>query len=258
MRLLKFQRIIVVTTTLLIAITYLASQLGRTSPSNTAEEIPLCTILPSSYEFAEKEEAKWIGNSLLYWPKGTQLKVYFEEGGLALQRKILELANEWSSLSGLHFIRSGLKQNAQIRISFNCRGYNSLVGQQNLDTRYASAHTMCLEGLDKTADQALFRRTVLHEFGHVVGLLHELQHPDARIPWDTAKLYAYYKSTYDWERDSVNKWVLTLYDSMQHGQFDTTSIMIYAVPAAVTTGNYRIAWPDNLSKGDRDFIKQHY
>ena len=33
-------------------------------------------------------------------------------------------------------------------------------------------------------DAEEYYRTTLHEFGHALGFLHELQHPFGSIPWD--------------------------------------------------------------------------
>lgn len=117
---------------------------------------------------------------------------------------------------------------------------------------------MCLQGLDTLKNEALFRRTVLHEFGHVMGMLHELQNPTVAIPWDTLKLYHYYESVYGWKSDLVNTWVLQLYTDAEHSDFDPHSIMLYAVPKEVTKGDFSIAWPDALSDRDKEFIRKNY
>jgi len=44
---------------------------------------------------------------------------------------------------------------------------------------------------DNTSDSE-FSRTVIHEFGHALGMIHEHQHPLAAIPWDKDKVYTYY------------------------------------------------------------------
>ena len=40
--------------------------------------------------------------------------------------------------------------------------------------------------LTLNTDEREFRRAVLHEFGHVLGLVHEYQNPNADIPWNKA------------------------------------------------------------------------
>lgn len=225
------------------------------------QPVPFCTILPSSFEFVESfDTATFIGSKNLYWNKHSVLRVYFFNGAETIIKKVLNVANTWAQLSGLQFQRVFTKNPSEIRISFSCPGYNSLVGKQAYDPNYRNKPTMCLQGLDQTTDEALFVRTVLHEFGHVMGLLHELQNPHAQIPWDTARLYAYYDSVYHWKPDSVNRWVLRLYSSqdVDASEMDTASIMMYAVPKEVTKGGYAIPWPDKLSKGDTSFLINRY
>ena len=221
---------------------------------------PFCTILPSSIVFmARIDTASWVGERTAYWDSRTVLRIYFYSGSLMVQRKIVEIAREWATLSQFRFdLVANLTQRPQIRISFNCPGYNSLVGKQNLDIADLRIPTMCLQGLDTMKNPELFRRTVLHEFGHVMGLLHELQSPVADIPWDTAKLYAYYERVYKWKSDSVDKWVLSPYINAEHSEFDKESIMLYAVPKEVTKENYSIPWPNKISQRDKEFIFDKY
>lgn len=236
-----------------------------TLPKKTAEEeefkpIVFCTLLPSSLQYAATEDpTKMVGDKNLYWNKKAKLRIYFMNGSPSVAQEVLKVANVWSTLSGIEFTQvHNIYEPSEIRISFKCPGYNSLVGRQANDPLYARKPTMCLERLDVTRDRQLFERTVLHEFGHVLGFLHELQHPQARIPWDTAKLYHYYDSVYNWKPDSVDKWVLQLYRNVDYTDFDTSSIMVYAIPEEVTKGQYAIGWPSKLSFRDSAFVKQKY
>ncbi|WP_153796800.1 hypothetical protein [Foetidibacter luteolus] len=221
---------------------------------------PFCTLLPSSILYGiSHDTVTWVGRKTLYWDKKSELRIYFYGGADTLRKKVMKIAQTWAGLSGLRFRQvTSLYDSAEIRISFTCPGYNSLVGKENLQTRNLRIPTMCLEGLDTLKDQPLFTRTVLHEFGHVMGLFHELQSPAAFIPWDTGKLYAYYEREYNWKPDSVDKWVLQLYESVEHSDFDDRSIMLYAVPDEVTKGRFEISWPDKLSQRDTGFLLSNY
>jgi serralysin len=228
--------------------------------------IPFCTLLPSSLEYvASLDTTKFAaaGNRSLYWEKHSTLRIYFFDGSLRAITDVMHIANTWASLSGIKLKQVyGKYDSSEIRICFSCPGYNSLVGKQSYDDKFKRKPTMCLQGLDTTNDRELFVRTVLHEFGHVFGLLHELQNPRAKIPWDTLKLYKYYDSTYHWKPDSVNKWVLNLYDysdpNLDVTDFDTSSIMMYAVPKEVTKGGFSVNWPKGLSAKDKQFIIDNY
>ena len=52
---------------------------------------------------------------------------------------------------------------------------------------------------DRTSDEE-FARSILHLFGHTLGMLNEHQSPANGIPWDETKLYDYYRAHYDWDR----------------------------------------------------------
>jgi hypothetical protein len=57
---------------------------------------------------------------------------------------------------------------------------------------------MRLGGLNNVDDEKLWRRVVLHEFGHVLGLQHEHQNPNAGIKWKLKAVEDYYVNTVGW------------------------------------------------------------
>jgi len=257
-----FERTVLATVAVCTFIILICSTNKSTSEASTSKQpIPFCTILPSSIEFVSKyDTVPFVGARGFYWNKHSTLRIYFYNGTEDVIQKVLNIANTWASLSSLQFKRVLTQNPSEIRVSFRCPGYNSLVAKQAYDPSYNGQPTMCLEGLDQTSDKNLFVRTVLHEFGHVMGLLHELQNPGAQIPWDTARLYAYYDSVYHWKPDSVNKYVLNLYlnADVDVSQFDQSSIMMYAIPKQVTKGGYSVQWPNRLSKMDTAFLIETY
>lgn len=223
---------------------------------------PFCTILPSTIEYLDSMAAEGlIGDRSYYWKEGTTIRIFFFDGTGEIQNKVLTIAKSWTPYTKVDFEQVYDKYGeSDIRISFNCKGYNSLLGKQSLEEKFKFKRTMCLQGLDTMKNNEVFERTVLHEFGHVMGFLHELQNPSVRIPWDTSKLFKYYDSAYGWKPDSVKKWVLDLYDlqSVDASEFDSLSIMVYAVPKEVTKNGYYIKWPKKLSKKDKEKATEFY
>jgi hypothetical protein len=171
---------------------------------------------------------------------------------------VINVANEWSLFCGMKFKAVARMSDSQIRVTFEEGGYASAVGIEVMQQEYDHNYTMCLQGLDTLKDEIEFHRVVLHEFGHAIGLEHELQSPAANIPWDTAALYRYYYDHYRWKPDSVIHQVLTKLENVYYTGFDSTSIMIYAVPDTLTKGNYEIKWPTKLSETDRIEINKWY
>lgn len=56
---------------------------------------------------------------------------------------------------------------------------------------------------DLTED-AEFSRTILHEFGHTVGCVHEHRSPAAGITWNVEMVNSYYRATAGWTPEQVH------------------------------------------------------
>jgi hypothetical protein len=74
------------------------------------------------------------------------------------------------------------------------------------------------------------RGTILHEFGHALGLHHAHQNPAAElIPWDKDTVYHDFKQGINnWEKDKVDSSIFKLSESM-YSYFDPYSIMCYQI-----------------------------
>lgn len=191
------------------------------------------------------------------WEK-KELKVYFTDiEDLDLMGKTLNVANRWSTEAGakVKFVLTASIIESDIRIAFRDKnGYQSLIGNEAGSLEYASVSTMSLQNLDSSPD-AEFIRVVLHEFGHAIGLEHELQNPNVHIVWDTSAVYSFYRETYNWDSAKVNFNVFGKINTKEATVFDPQSIMIYAVPAFLLKDKIEIPWPDKLSAIDKKTIK---
>jgi hypothetical protein len=110
-------------------------------------------------------------------------------------------------------------------------------------------------------DDVEYQRVVLHEFGHALGCIHEHQHPEAGIPWDTEAVYARYSGPpNNWTRQQIDINLLDKYarDQTQFSQFDPESIMLYSIPNALTSGDWSVGWNTDLSETDVQFIGTVY
>lgn len=120
---------------------------------------------------------------------------------------------------------------ANVRISFDPNGGSwSLVGTDHLHKK--SGATMNLGWFDVP--------TTIHEFGHVLGMIHEHQNPRGEsILWNRQKVYEWAKVTQGWNREMTDKNILDKYDmNMINGSnFDPNSIMLYFFPADLTINN---------------------
>ncbi|KAL8383636.1 hypothetical protein RB595_010706 [Gaeumannomyces hyphopodioides] len=103
-----------------------------------------------------------------------------------------------------------------------------------------------------------FRYQVLHEFGHVLGCVHEHSSPKAKIEWDEDKVYKYFSK---WKKSEISRQVLRRFraDEAASSDFDTSSVIMYPIQAyLVKKSNVKIEYRLNseLSAGDKAFIRR--
>lgn len=192
------------------------------------------------------------------WQAGQELRVRFLDGDRTVHRRVREHALAWleNANLGLSF---GNYPSAEIRVTFTGHGYWSHVGTDAMRVE-RDAPTMQLGGFTRDTDEIVLRRTVLHEFGHAIGCIHEQASPAAEIPWEPEKVYAFYRDWQGWDRATTYANVLQRYAAAElcFTVHDPTSIMQYPVPASLTRNGFSVGWNNDLSTGDRSFIARMY
>ena len=194
------------------------------------------------------------------WPLGATLRVHFIEGDPAVHRRVEPIAHEWSQYANikLAFVAD---PNAEIRVAFNpAVGSWSYMGTDCSLPALRGKPTMNLGWLKPGTAQTEYRRVVLHEFGHALGLIHEHLSPAATIPWDEAKVIAYYKRTNGWSDEYIRSNVLAKMKADRFTRFDPKSIMLYPVPKELLTDPTKaIPWSNTeLSDLDKQFMTEVY
>lgn len=207
---------------------------------------------------------------------GEPITVAFNGGATDARAEIIRAAREWSRQSGVTFdfgpnSSSGRLREwtpgdrsyaAMIRIGFEPTGYWSYVGTESVSPEYAppGSSSLNLQGMDRLPFRYGWEGTVLHEFGHALGLLHEHQNPlgicETEFLWNDDPGYVpsvnadseYIRdpggrrpSVYRYLGGPPNNWDTTkvnfnlrrllLADSLVASDFDRLSIMQYALPA---------------------------
>lgn len=155
-----------------------------------------------------------------------------------------------------------------IRISFRQNvGSKSYVGLGNTYIINQSEPTMILGWFDVA--------TVIHEFGHALGLGHEHQSPTDcpdtssqtfknqfcnTIQWNLPVLYEWAKRTQNWDPPQVDQQIVYRYNMTQVNgtQFDPNSIMLYFFPNNFTLNNKGTSINGRLSKLDVIYINSLY
>ena len=232
----------------------------------------------------EKDYAAFLRSRV--WPLGTTQKVGFmnkpEDGNVTLvfappnsRESPLQLKYETLEKQGKLDIRKAIQEivetqynpilerfkfefvddvsKANIRIYFDSsQGSYSVVGREAAKVP-KNQPTMNFAWFDVG--------TVLHEFGHALGLIHEHQNPKGNdIQWNTSALNNYMERTQGWDPKQVEEQVINRYKSNQinGSMYDPDSIMLYFYPANLTTNNKGTKQNRVLSETDKKTIAAAY
>ena len=195
------------------------------------------------------------------WKTGRILKVRFlDNPPPVVKQKIEQFAHQWEQIVNVKF-SFGNAPNAEIRItctigdgSWSYLGTDALVIAQNKPTMNYGWFT-------ETTPDNEYSRTVMHEFGHALGAIHEHQHPLAGIPWNRPVVYQYYQSTQGWSKEDVDAQIFAKYNLnlLNASTYDKTSIMHYAIDKQLLLDpSFAVGWNTKLSAMDKTFMKQMY
>ena len=102
---------------------------------------------------------------------------------------------------------------------------------------------------------------MLHEFGHVLGLIEEMNNPNNTIHWNVGTVYRDMQGQHNWTRAQVDYTILKKCqpeDCPNYRQFDQKSIMIFPIPAAWTLDGFNVGSNAELSESDTQFVQQLY
>jgi len=220
-----------------------------------ADSIEFCIDIPV-ISFGESGVEKAVGIRNGFWPAATtELKVFFLDGDTAVIKKVMATANLWAPHSGIKFIQVNGNGAASITVSFKANGTWSVIGRQALQ----KIPSMNLRGLTRSSNDEEYRRVVLHEFGHALGLLHEHQNPISKpIPWNVDYVKNYLKEVYT--PDEIERNIFKRYNknSVNGTAYDSLSIMMYAIPAEFRLDSVATPWNTVLSALDKSFIASKY
>ncbi|MDH0747522.1 M12 family metallopeptidase [Pseudomonas sp. GD03842] len=204
-----------------------------------------------------------IGYRSAFWPNGSTLKIGFVDEALSEDHKqhIIDAINQWQPYVNLTFEFIDGREDqpgdgkGDIRITTESSMNYSLIGT-GAKANDPWTPTMVL-GI-KPSDPK-FASTVMHEFGHALGAEHEHQHPEAEIPWDLPKVYAFYASK-GHDAEAVDESVLSRLPSEAALTlpYDRHSIMHYPIDNALTIGDWEVGVNSTLSEKDKSFMRLAY
>lgn len=202
-------------------------------------------------------QTRALGRVSRFWAPGRTLNVAFQSPPLhadeALFQRIFDIASQWLDGTSLTFRRVAAFEAGDIRVHYEKGGEDqSSIGTDAITIQGPSLF------LGTDPDDEEFEATVLHEFGHALGALHEHQHPEANIPWNMEAVYAAYLNE-NYTKEDLDLNLIARYTDRTAGvRYDPHSIMHYAIDPSLTLDGSSVGTNLVLSDGDREFIRKVY
>jgi hypothetical protein len=197
------------------------------------------------------------------WKSGDTITIGFLDGSAAVQGRVKQACQEWVApgMANLTFSFLNDVSRAVVRISFKHPGSWSTIGTTCRQVTAKSQPTMNYGWLTETTTDEEVRRVVLHEFGHMLGLIHEHQNPVGGIKWNRdAVIRDLSGPPNSWPLDTIefNMFQPFARAEVNATRVDPESIMMYPIPSTWTTDGFSVGLNGQLSASDRTFIKQQY
>src|SRR5262249_49143169 len=137
-----------------------------------------------------------VADKMYLWPNGATINVHFTDGSMEARKAVAEIAVEWTKYANLKmeffFDENAPPPVTHVRVRFNDPGCNSALGTSSQFMIDSGDASMRLCYIDSRVGDEWFKRVVLHEFGHAIGMEHEHQSPNAHFDWDKPFVYKYY------------------------------------------------------------------
>ena len=227
------------------------------------------------------------------WPSGTVITVGFIGGQLWqwawVAKLVTESFMEYANLTFTFNFNPSQTNSCNIRIAFDPNeGCYSYIGIDALDGSLTGLNTMNLGWTDAPYNRSFtyngvsyrtpsgfdqggypgLGTTIIHEFGHVCGMIHEHQTPFSNpIVWNSAVVYGTFEGPpNNWTKNMIDTNIIERYSTinMNGSTFDPSSIMKYAFPSSlllnpsVALATYVEQNNFILSPCDQHWLKQNY
>ncbi len=198
------------------------------------------------------------GETNKMWDPGQTITVFLSpnNGSEFIRSKVRQYAKEWEKYANIKLAFVNDFRNANIKVGFQKDGKSwSWIGKDVLFNPIG-LYTVNFGWFDNQTSEDEFRRTIVHEFGHAIGFIHEHQSPAANIPWDKEKVYQFFDSQDPkWTRAEVDHNVFEKYAkaSTNFSAYDRNSIMHYSFPSYFTTDGSSFPMNSDLSLTDKQY-----
>lgn len=204
---------------------------------------------------ADSHSMRSVGLYSKFWKNFRTLSVCFlddlsEDDKQAFKKVIWK----WARLTNLNIVFVS-SLTATIRIKTNTQENLSAIGTDALLAAPGEPTTWIAE----KPGSEFFEATVLHEFGHVLGLQHEHLHPEANIPWNKSKVRDHYAAL-GWSREEIDRNFFDPVDELRPvlTDYDRQSIMHYPIDKAFTDGLLEVGMNMMFSEEDIRLVRAVY
>lgn len=186
------------------------------------------------------------------WTNGKTLHIRFINGTAQQKQIVKQFAPQWSQHANLKFVFDDAPT-AEVRIAFNDDGAWSYIGTDALGIP-GNEPTMNFGWQDEGV--------VLHEFGHLIGMIHEHQNPNGNsIVWNKPAVIKDLSGPPNfWDEATIQHNIFDKYSQTQinGSQFDPASVMLYSFPATWTLNGFHSEPNEVLSPVDMSFAASVY
>ena len=188
------------------------------------------------------------------WSPGDNLNICFMNGTTGQKEVLMEVIEEWTDDLDISF---NLTEdiNSEIRVAFGNLLFAS-IGRDALEVPQ-ELPTLQVSDLGRPSNLKKFAR---HEFGHVLGCLHEHQSP--KFPFSINEEFVISKYTslpYGWTMSLVKyNFFKKMGEQIVESEFDPLSIMIYELSSREIIEGRSFSYNEHLSSVDKHFINRFY
>ncbi|KOC12867.1 hypothetical protein AFLA70_332g001031 [Aspergillus flavus AF70] len=199
-----------------------------------------------------------------FWKPGSELRIAFMSGTPWQHDQVKKFAPIWTQYANLKFkfVDYDKSSPPDILINFDpSRGSNSYLGTDSAGVARRGRHSMNLGWINEKTGENARRSTILHEFGHALGAVHEHSSPRAEINWNKEAVYARYSGPPSkWDKAKIDHNVLRKIPDKytKATEFDPDSIMLYGFPGSLTMDGKGTERKYFLSARDKEFMRFIY
>lgn len=180
-----------------------------------------------------------VGVKQVYYKPGSELKIQItgsDKFKTDVQNVLMTAAQPFVNLK-FTFVNSG--GNITIDNNYTGGGVTRCLGCQNPSISISSAQT----GL------------VIHEFGHALGMYHEMKNPNIKLTWIESVLIQMYGNA-EFVKSQITSPIAA--NQVNATAFDKNSVMIYPLPATTNKEGIAMVNSNKYTDLDRQWLAQTY